>query len=97
VPRDLEAVCLKCLNKEPGARYGSAAELADDLERWLRAEPTQAQPMGPAGRLVKWVRRQPVLAGLGAALVVAVAVGFALVTWKWLETEQARESADENL
>ncbi len=73
---DLEAVCLKCLEKEPGRRYASAADLADDLERWLAGEPTQARPIRRLVRLVRWSRRNPLIAGLTSATVLLLLIVF---------------------
>ncbi len=81
VPRELEWICLKCLEKRPADRYVSAEDLLADLDRFLRHEPPQARLPTPAQRLRRWVRRQPVLAGhvigLGVTLAAAQLV-FAL-------------------
>jgi serine/threonine protein kinase/WD40 repeat protein len=70
--RDLCVVAMKCLRKEPASRYSSAAELADDLDRWRRGEPIHARPIGRTERTRMWVRRNPVKAS--AVLVAAVAL-----------------------
>src|SRR5262249_422650 len=57
--KDLETICLKCMEKEPERRYGSAEALAEDLDRWLRNEPILARPTGRIVRLQKWTRRNP--------------------------------------
>jgi WD40 repeat protein len=75
IDRDLEVICLKCLEKDPGRRYGSAEALADDLDRWARGEPIHARRAGTVERLVKWVRRRPAAAALlGTGLVALVAL-----------------------
>ena len=71
VARDLETICLKCLEKNPRARYPSAGALADDLERWLRGEPVLARPASVPTRLRRWVKSNP----LGAALLVSLLFG----------------------
>src|SRR5262249_17730816 len=59
VPRDLETICLRCLEKEPARRYASAAELAADLRRFGAGEPVRARPVGRLERIVKWAKRRP--------------------------------------
>lgn len=75
VGRDLERICLRCLEKSPERRYPTAAALADDLERFVRDEPVQTRPPGLAPLLLDWMRSQPSLAsrliGLGACLIIA--------------------------
>ena len=78
---DLETICLKCLEKEPGARYVSAAALADDLERFCAGHTIQARPVGLANHAWRWTRRNPVVAGLiGVSLALLAALG--VIVWK---------------
>src|SRR5437667_5337286 len=81
IDRDLATICLKCLEKDPQRRYSSALALAEDLERWLKHEPIQAQRAGVLTRGTKWVRRKPAIAALMASLIaLAAAVGWNV--WK---------------
>src|SRR5262249_22976704 len=93
VDRDLETICLKCLEKDPGKRYGSAEALAEDLERWLRGEPIRARRARRRERLVRWARRRPAVAALLGLLVVVSLSGVAGVVWKYREAQDARADA----
>lgn len=83
IPRDLETVCLKCLEKEPPRRYATARELALELGRFIESKPIQARPVGAAGRAWKWCRRRPAFAGLSAGLALSFLLGLAGVLWQW--------------
>ena len=72
IPRDLETICLRCLEKDPRRRYASAGAVAEDLRRFQDGEPILARPVGAAGRLTRWLRRKPSLAALIAAVVLGL-------------------------
>jgi len=74
VNRDLQTICLKCLEKDPRRRYPSAEAFAQDLGRWLRNEPIQARPVGPATRAIKWTWRHKALAALAGMALLGLAV-----------------------
>jgi serine/threonine-protein kinase len=103
VDRDLETICLTCLNKDPQRRYGSAEALARDLERYLAGEPIQARRVGSVERVRKWVRRRPVAASLVAVLCAA---GLLLALGGWVfsarleaalaQAREARAAAEQN-
>ena len=83
IPRDLETICMKCLEKEPRNRYASAAGLAEDLRRYLDDESILAKPPSTASRSIKWVRRNPWKFVAAAAVLLLVVAGVArLVQWE---------------
>lgn len=74
IPRELESICLRCLDKDPTQRYESADALADDLERFLRGDPVAAGPRGIYHRVRRWMRREPALASRWSAIVCGAAI-----------------------
>jgi WD40 repeat protein/serine/threonine protein kinase len=96
LPRDLEAITLHCLEKEPGQRYSSALALADDLQSFRQGKQVTARPVGAIERLARACRRRPLVASLLALLTVSLFAGVGGVTWKWLEASEERDRANVN-
>ena len=97
VPRDIETIAMKCLQKDPKRRYSSAREFAEDLGRYTRGEPIQARPLGARERVAKWARRRPALATAVAVIMLVSTLGAAGVLWQWQQTRRALARARENL
>jgi tetratricopeptide (TPR) repeat protein len=94
VPRDLEVICLKCLEKEPSRRYQSALALAEDLERWIEGMPILARPVGGVTRLWLWCRRNRALSAMAGMVALAIVSGVAGITWKWREANRGWTTAE---
>ena len=96
LPRDLDTVCLKCLEKNPANRYPTAAALADDLDRFLSGQPVLARPANLIERITKWVKRKPEVASVYALLVLVVVLGG--IGWSlfasWRRAEIAQVEAE---
>ncbi len=93
LPRDIETICLKCLDKEKSRRYATAADLRDDLKRFLNDEPVQARRISRAAKFGRWCRRRPAIAGLIAALFIAIGVGAYGMTREYRRANAERVTA----
>ena len=95
IPRDLETICLKCLEKDVARRYRTADELVDELERFLVGEPIQARPLGRTAQLWRWCERNPLSASLAGGLVVVLLVGAVTATTLWHRAQAERQRAQD--
>src|SRR5262249_23468005 len=96
-PRDLETICLKCLRKEPGLRYATAAELGKDLISFQRGEAISARPEGPLAKLTRHVRRRPALSAVIAVSALLVLVLISGTLWLLSVRQATARAADEDL
>lgn len=94
IPRDVETICLKCLEKESSRRYGSARELGDELRRFLAGEPILARPLNRVQRGWRWCRRHPAVASLSAVILLLALFAAAGVTSQWLRAERNLDRAN---
>jgi WD40 repeat protein len=94
ISRDLETICQRCMAKDPARRYGSAAALADDLDRWMAGLPIEARPVLAPERLWLWAKRKPTVAALTGLLLGAVLAGVGGVLWQWSLAVRHRGEAE---
>lgn len=94
VDRDLETICLKCLEKRPERRYASAQDLAEDLKRFLNHQTIQARPVSPLQKAGRWCGRNPLVAGLLVSICAVFLSAFVLVSWSYLLSEKARKEEE---
>src|SRR5262245_41956556 len=97
VPRDAETIVLKCLQKDAARRYPAAEALAEDLRRFLEDRPIRARRVSAAERLLRWGRRNKLVAGLLASLLVTLVAGFIVSTSQWIRAEASADQLAQQL
>lgn len=95
IPRDLETICLKCLEKEPTRRYASARALGEELARFRDGLPILARPISRTARVWRWYRRNPVPATLGAVLIAVVVAGLVIASILWSQARAEQRRAED--
>ena len=93
IPRTLEAICLKCLSKEPGLRYSFAHDLSRELNYWQNDLPVMARPSGPLGRFLKSCKRNPLVAASLSFALFALVASLAFATWQWQNAQSLLEDS----
>ncbi|NIP86735.1 MAG: protein kinase, partial [Planctomycetales bacterium] len=96
IDRDVETICVKCLQKEPERRYPTAAALAADFGRYLRGEPIEARPLGALQRGLRWCRRNPLLAGAAATAAACLAIALTASLIGYVQTSAALAKSEKN-
>jgi len=93
VPRDLQTICMKCLERDTADRYASAADLRDDLDRYREGKPIQARPVSLVEYTVRWASRHKSVAALSTLLLLTTIAGTAGVIWQWQRAEDGLSQA----
>ena len=97
IPRDLETICLKAINRDPSQRYADGKAFGEDIQRWLDGKPILARPIGPLGRTYRWCQRHPTVAALLTTLTLTIVAGVSGIAIQWQAAESARRASEADL